>query len=185
MLDLSLKGRIYSFVKEVRVIRYSQLVQFFTNCGQKTVEAIIEKLISEQLIFHLNGDESLLCGSRTLPHPIMVYIPTLTAIDVLCQLRSNEVKFVSIQDYPTELLFVTTDNIGYDVTVFSEQDYILKQQLLGQARKRMLLPDTEDIINHIAVVPSIDHPMISPMVSLFKQFCVVDRNGNVDTYVMD
>lgn len=152
MLDLSLRARIFAFVQTLQVVEKKHIVSFFRNEVRGEVLWELRDLVYGGYIYKIT--ENIYSTVRKLPMSIMNYEDRLRAIDVLCELTSDKVRYISLSDIPTELVFMDNDGQVYDVVVFTDS-IGFKASLLAQYRKTHLPNYLDDSIWHIAVVPNV------------------------------
>ena len=85
------------------------------------------------------------------------YNGTLKCLDMLSYaLKSSEVVWYDVADFPLDMRFLTAADELYDVTYIDSSNWTLKYALLPIAWKKWIPPGQEDPYNHIAVVLSLD-----------------------------
>lgn len=179
MLAPNLETQVLQFVRTFYVVRLRQIRKFFSDWGASDVDFFLTNLLStNQLTLH---DEQFVSVARHLPQPVSYYYPCMDAIDVMVMLRSQNVTWMGKLDFPTEILFVTTDNEVYDVTVFDDL-WATKYSLIPRTRNKCLPPGESDPVKHVAVVP--DEGIANAIDELgFFWYAIVDRDtGFVDLF---
>lgn len=201
MLDLSLEQQIQTFVSRFMVVEEWQVRKFFSDWGEKKVNHDINLLKRRCLLFEhkLNWDDEnepvKLATARRLPSRLENYRRHILAVSVLTKYESKEINFFERMAFPSEITFITEDDVVYDISVFDTSNWAAKLGLTVQAR-RSRLPDPEnDPTNYIAVVPYghivvQDGKAIIPPGSLvhqikglgFAMYATIDRNGNPEMF---
>lgn len=181
MLIPELKLQMLQFVRNFYVVRERQIKKFFADWGTGEVEFALHDLEYKGQIVRHGQNHEYLSFVRQLPHPISEYLPCMDAIDVMAMLRSKEVVWFNRDVFPVEITFSTVDNKIYDVVVFDDF-WMAKYPVVSRTRGQTLPPGEKDIVNHIAVVPSVDiAKKVYPLgFTLYGQ--VNPRDGFVDLY---
>jgi len=176
MLALTLREQIYNFVCEFRLVEERQIYKIFQDQGKNNVAFEIASLKRTGRIFELQ--DGRLSAIRRLPMDQWNYENIIRAINVLCELPSSRIRWYALEDYPQEIVFVTDEDIIYDVAVFDEYNWVTKYGLIPRWRKRTIPAGEKDPINHIAVIPNRD--LIPKIESLgFSMYAIIDSKGNV------
>lgn len=181
MLNLTLQEQIQTFVGKLWLVEERQVYKFFNEWGKHNIEFELDSLRRRSIIHdHPNGRLSV---ARLLPTSQRNYDEIIRAIDVMCFFPSQNINAFNLDAYPVELNFLTSDNIIYDVTVFTWQNWVHKYAMIPKARKYSLPDGEKDPVNHVAVVESED--MVRKVAPLgFSVFAIVDRNGSVKLYTL-
>lgn len=185
MLELELNEAILTFVKSFRVARLRQLKKFFSDRGAGPYKYAIEQLLEDKYI-HIHKDDIVSTAyPGKLPSPMYTYEPTLRCVDMMVdQLKSSEVQWFDVSNFPLNIMFLTTNGELYDVTCLDHQNWTQKYGLLPIAWKRGLPPGQADPVNHLAVVPDLD--LAQEVRDLdFSQFILIDANGSTTIYDND
>lgn len=204
MLPLHLSDQIMEFVEAFRVVEERQVMQFFKEpWGKLKVQYELNHLKSKSMIFEHRAnprDENepvKLSSVRTLRTPIREYQRTIAAVAVLCKYRCDEINFFTAMRFPSEILFVTTGDIIYEVSVFDTTNFVGKLALTPSARDKRLPDGEQDPTNYIAVLPldtlsaKGDRVMVAPhRQKMFKaiselgfsMYATVDRENHAEIY---
>lgn len=149
MLHLTLEEQILHFVKTFMVVREDQILRFFDDWGAKKVNYVLEGLLQKKWLHEHKNDRISIV--KTLHAPMSSYDSCIDALDVMCTMRSKDIDSFVRLDYPHELLFITSNNTVFDVTVFGLA-WQAKLTQVEMMRKRELLPGIEDIVIHVAAI---------------------------------
>lgn len=202
MLTVNLTNQIYEFIEAFMVVEQRQVMQFFKEpWGKLKVEYELGYLKRTSRIFEhrmdpKNENEPVkLSVARTLHTPLRDYRRTIAAVSVLCKYRCDEINFFDRVSYPSEILFVTSNDVVYEVGVFDSDNWVSKFGMIQKARGKNLPDGEQDPTNYIAVVPSNSivtdgvtasipaDSMIRKIDCLgFQCYATVDRNGHADIY---
>lgn len=181
MLAVHLSDQILSFVQGFYVVEERQIQKFFADWGGENVNKCLSRLYYEKRLYKI--DDSRVSTVKELPMQVHAYMDIISAVWVLCTLRSENVRWCSLDNYPSEIVFVTEDDIIYDICVFREKNLASKVALMDRTRG-MLDFGEEDPVKHIAVVDDLE--MFRRIEHLgWYGFATVDRNGKVAKYVYD
>ena len=180
MLEVDLSTSIEKFVKTFHVVRMRHLRNFFMDRGDETNRVAMRYLMNYKILHkHKTEDFLSLIYPSELPSPLYTYAPTLKCLDMLTNtLKSSEVLWYDIADYPLNLRFLTVAEELYDVTYMDDTNWVQKYTLLPIAWKKGVPVGQRDPVNHIAVVPKLEVAMKLRDLN-FSQFIVVDHNGAV------
>ncbi len=181
MLEVTLESAIVKFVKTFRVVRKDHLYKFFSDWDDENVERTVTRLCTTKVLF--GQPNGLVSSVMQLHCDIGQYDNQLKALDVLCLMKSNEVRWFDVADYPLDIRFLTSEDEVFDVAVLDE-NWANKYALLPQTWKRGIPPGQEDIFNHVAVVSNLD--VAQKVRDLgFNQFALIDKNNHVTIYDAD
>lgn len=151
MLELTLKSRMYAFIRELQVVEKNHILSFFRNERETDVEKTLQDLLYNSDVFTVAQDTY--STALKLPMSIMDYADRLRAIDVLCKLSSDKVRHILRCKFPTEIFFMDNNSQMYDIAVFAD-NISSKAGLIAQYRQNHLLDFRNDTTTHIAVVPN-------------------------------
>lgn len=154
MLELTLTEQIFVFIRDLRTVEERQIFRFFRKETEAAISAVLQDLKFKQRIHEVAPNTYSI--ARKLPMSISQYTDSIRAVDVMCELTSQDVTWFGLGEYPTELVFIDKEQTLYDVVVFSSYNLGPKASLLSQYRKSHLPDYLEDPYNHIAVVPDED-----------------------------
>ncbi len=176
MQSLFLDKQILSFVRTLLVVEERQILRFFSNWSEEEVRKQLKVMLMESSLFKQN-DGRISC-KRKLRHGSRSYEDLIRAVDVMCELRSDDIRWFFLDDYPTEITFITEDNIAYDVTVFDESSWVAKYALVMRLRTKCLPDGEDDPFQHIAVVPNMEIlRKVEPLG--WAMYAMVDGQGKV------
>ena len=163
---------ILSLFRTVGYARPDQLIRFFSDAPDaKSVEFYIKQLLSSQYL--VLGNQGNILKYRKAPNIThSAIVNRLNALWVLASFDSSEVRQVYLMPYPTELAFITNDNLAYDVTCC---DSTTVAQMAMTKREQSLPAGVTDDINHIVIVPNAQiGESLSPYG--FDSYCIFDSN---------
>lgn len=176
MLEFTLAERIYKFVNAFGVVHVNQVYRFFRDMSKPVINRNLAVLEYKKKIYR--HSENYLSVHRKLDQPISNYSDRLKAIYVMCMLRSDDILWFSLDEFPQEILFVNNDGVCYSVVVFNSTSWAAKYTLVKKLRSRITIKDVPDPVNYIAVVPNED--LIPKVRGLgFAYYAMLDNNGKV------
>lgn len=180
MLEIDTTLAIKKFVRTFQVVRLRHLEHFFRDREPAEYRTAIRYLTVETKILHSLGEDFVsLVYKEALPSPLHTYFDTLRCLDMLTvTLKSSDVTWFDIADFPLNIRFMTVADELYDVAFMSSSNWVQKYTLLPIAWKKGLPVGQKDPCNHIAVVPDLDVAKKLRDLS-FTQFIVTDHNGAV------
>ena len=180
MLECNLNEAVKKFVRTFRVVRRRHLDRFFHDWEKGVYQHTMKHLLGGKIL-HTHVDDILsLHFPGKLPSPLPTYNGTLKCLDMLSSaLKSSEVVWYDVADFPLDMRFLTAADELYDVTYIDSSNWTLKYGLLPIAWKKCIPLGQEDPYNHIAVVPSLDVAQNLRDLA-FSQFIVVDCNGGIE-----
>lgn len=183
MMYETLRDNLTLFISTFGIVKRRHIMNLFAkNHAPKAIKYHMDALIRECRVL-LDEDGNVV--SKHSPHLTREYMMAqFKALDVLCNFQDTDIRAFYPAQYPCSLLFITEDNDVYDVTVIDYNNYNALSNLIPIIRSSQLPKDIEDIVYHIAVVPSSDFiPMIANLP--FDQYCVLDDDGNPEFYELN
>lgn len=179
MVDLYLQNQIANFVRRFFCVEEVQIHRFFSDYDTETVNHELDTLLRTNRLFRVS--DTRISFRRKLPIPINHYDATIRALYVMCDLPSKKVRWYSCDEYPAEILFLTEDDIIYDVTIFTETDWVGKYAMIKRTKGKSIPKGEVDPVNHIAIIPDKDFiPKIEELGFTF--YATLDRNNHVYLY---
>lgn len=178
MIELTLTEQIHHFVRTIRLVKESQIYQFFRDHDKEDIAYEIKHLKKRGYLHKHEND--LISTIKYLHAPVTAYSGMQDAAIVLTGLASKEVLWICEQEYPMELCYGTVNGSVYSVTAFTD-NWQIKYGLTRLARKNQLPPGEEDTTKYIAVVR--DFEVMEKIVDLgFYRFVMINPDGTVDHY---
>lgn len=154
MLVRDLITQLKNFMREFLVVEKSQLVRFFSDWESANyVEHKVRTLINQCFLYEQPG--GFISYDRYIGN-ITEYMDTILGLDILCSMRSSDIKEVWLQRYPRAFGFITSDDVVHDVTVFTETDWAAKYAVWKMTQGQELADPSDDPICHVAYASSPD-----------------------------
>lgn len=180
MLELSLRDAIRKFVKTFGVIHRRHLNNFFVDdWGTLSCKRVIIDMLDVKELYQFSGDILSFCHPDQMHCSVRDFDDILKCLDMFTNvLKSSDVTWFDIADFPLSIRFLTVADEMYDVTYLDNRNWINKVALLPIAWKKCVPAGQKDPFNHIAVVPSLDVAQKVRELA-FTQFVVIDRDGTV------
>lgn len=153
-------------------LKKEQLIRFFSDeMPASRIEPLLNELINYNYLRYDADSDTY--SYHAPPSPALqqnVLDRRIKSFWVLANYGSQNVLQTYILSYPLQCMFITPDNISYDVTVCtSESD----AQIAAQVWRMSAIKNVPDITNHIAVVD--DHELGKKLrVYGFDSYCIVD-----------
>lgn len=202
-MPLRLNQQIFQFVERFQVVEERQVYQFFRKCwGARNVERALIDLKTRSYIFEqrLNPNDEeeplkLSCTKSIRTSMLAEYKQTLAAISILCSFNCDEITYFDLQPFPSNIMFITTKSIIYEVSVYTADNWVAKFAMTQRARGRNLPDGEKDPTNYIAIVPhnhiTVDgdrvtlppDSMVRKLAKLgFNTYATVDRSNHAELY---
>lgn len=144
-----------AFAKAFLLVESQQIVEFFSDWDEEDVLHEIRELVVLHKLYKHPGDR--LAISRLTPDRDRNYTNMIRALDVMVKkFRSSDITAFRRLPYPQEMLFVVNNDALYEVTVFTESDYLNKCSTTAKIKDMNLLDGETDPAFHIALVPSLE-----------------------------
>lgn len=184
MLYDYLMKEIFHFVDEFEMVEERQVKAFFANHGEREVDYYLQKLIVDQHRIHrVEGTNRLTSDTRV--KNTFKYDAVIDALDVMTQLRAEDVNWYSVRDLPFELEFcVDNNNKLFTVSVFTQQNWVIRYEQTKRLRSLNLPIGESDPREHIAVVA--DESLIKKIAPLgFSMFVKIKNRdtGELEKWV--
>ncbi len=185
MIYLDIKDNIRQIIRTFDVVEYGQLVRFFVdeNHDEKSIRNLLDYLIRTNF-FRLTrykegqrNDKDKISGNRLL-YTSGVVNNLIKLFWVPVSLKADNIQTIIVSNtYPTQITFVTADNVVYDVTYCSDvKDAVLTKSL----REKSRIKGVKDEIYHMAMV---ENEYIKEEIKQcgFDGYCILSPN-NVPIY---
>ena len=157
MIYLDIKDNIRQIIRTFDVVEYGQLVRFFVDedHDEKSVRNLLDYLIRTNF-FRLTrykegqrNDKDKISGNRLL-YTSGIVNNLIKLFWVPVSLKANNIQTIIVSNtYPTQITFVTADNVVYDVTYCGD----VKDAVLAKSfREKSKIKGVKDEIYHMAMI---------------------------------
>lgn len=170
-----LRQQVLNFIETFRVVEERQVKAFFTDQGRNETDYVLKQLLEGSYIFRVPGTTRLKANLRL--SNVNNYDSVIDALDVMTQLRSNDINWYALRDIPFELEFCVDNNSTmFTVAVFDRRTWVTRYEQTKRLRTLNLPIGEEDPRKHIAVVS--DEALIEKIAPLgFDMYArIKDRN---------
>ena len=140
MIYLDIKDNIRQIIRTFDVVEYGQLVRYFVDedHDEKSVRNLLDYLIRTNF-FRLTrykegqrNDKDKISGNRLL-YTSGIVNNLIKLFWVPVSLKANNIQTIIVSNtYPTQITFVTADNVVYDVTYCGVKDEIYHMAMIEQ-----------------------------------------------------
>lgn len=172
MIYESTVDNLVMLVRSIGEVRRDQLLRFFRDADDAdSVDYYVTQLAKERVL-DINTRKNHVKFHSSPAIKDAEIVKRITAFWVVADFGSNNIREVVTMEYPSQILFVTSSNDVYDLTVCSTR---MDAQLALRARKLSLPEGIEDVINHIAIVSTQkEGEALAPY--QFDSFCLLDAD---------
>lgn len=151
MRDTYLMSGILRFLEEFRVVEERQVYAFFADCGYNETGYALRRLKEQHRIYPFK-DTTRITANPWINNANN-YDAVIDALDVMCQLRSQEVDWYKLRDIPFELEFAVDGFLTvFTVSVFDRRTWVNRYEQTKRLRSLNLPVGEPDPRKHIAVV---------------------------------
>ena len=158
-------------VRTAGYLAREQLIRFFSDTDDAlNVEYYIREFVAERILDYdekvdvLSWHSGPKVGAADIANRIKAFW-------IITSFRSKAVKEILLLPYPSQFIFITSDNAVYDISVCSST---MEAMLVERNRKMTLCEGVEDEVNHIAIVNS---ERLGEQLGAygFDSYCTLDR----------
>lgn len=178
---ISTRRNLETIVRTMGTVTTEQLRMFFRNCKDaQNLNQYIREFIAMRL-FEYDQTKDWVKWHEAPAVTEELTRRRIMAFWVVAYFGCENIREVQLLAYPSQLIFITTDNATYDLTVcFSETEAKATYRTL----KLLQIPDGEDDVNHIAIVrdKKVGKVVLNVPGSPFDSYCIYDQNHIPEYY---
>ena len=170
-------------ISTARSIKKSQLVRFFQNqCSEKQIDYYLENLSNSNFIKY-DPKSDIISWVGGVPVKDDILRPRRTAFWTIAAIGSENIREFCVRGFPSQFLFITTENNVYDVTVVNSKPIAMLARM--EWNRSLICNGNEkgehgDLVNHIALIPK-EYVKDLDFFNLeeygFDTYCVLDSDN--------
>lgn len=150
MINENLRENIRSFVFRFGRVGMAQIEYMFRDYNKEAIRWHVNSLIYSNVF---NKDEmGRICAHTPTGITDSLQSRITYAAWVVAFFGSQEILNFYVAEYPTQVIFLTSDNRAFDITVLTPTTAKITAQISGRLFKMFIPPKSTDSIHHIALL---------------------------------
>lgn len=177
--DLTLDNFRY-LIQSLGYVTKDQVHRFFRDVEDvQNIQFYLDRLSTSKFIEVVDKNRVIYKARKTRPLQPAVMNARLRAFWVVASQKSSDVIDVFTMAYPTQLGFITANNLSYDITIC---DTPVHAQIACRKWKEWLPEGVQDHTHHIALVRNREAGKGLDMYG-FSSYCVLDAENKPSFYL--
>lgn len=178
MIYESTINNLIVLVRSIGALSIDQIEYFFRDAADKDNIPYYINQLAKSRVFDVDEQEGIVMSHGQTHMKDYEKKKRIHAFWVVAEFGSENVREIIPLAYPSQILFITTDNEVYDLTVCLVAS---DAQLAYRDRKTSVPDGVIDLVNHIAIVASRQEGEALSAYE-FDSFCVLDVNKKPQYY---